>query len=121
MRIDETARERLRNLTVEVLLEIRAAHLRTGSANVLRHWDQLQDRVRAASRVSTNVESFATELARSMRVDAPSVAHATAVRQLADEVRDRACAREWLDLVDEEWGYLMALARSIADARKGAA
>lgn len=120
MHLDETLRERLRNLTAELLLEIRAAHLRTGSANVLRHWDQLQDRLRAAARTSTSAEGFATELARSMRVGSPSVPHATAVRVLADEVRERGCAREWLDLVEEEWGYLISLTRLLSEQRKEA-
>lgn len=118
MRLDEETKERLRNLTVEVLLEIRSAHLRTGTANVLRHWDQMQDRLRAAARTSVSVESFSTELARSMRVSAPSVSHANAVRALADDVRDRGCQREWLDLIEEEWGYLMAQTRCVAETRK---
>jgi len=118
VRLTEDDREALRNLTVELLLEVRAAHLRTGQANVLRHWDQLQDRVRAAARTSTSVEGFATDLARAMRVAAPTTTHASAVRALADAVRDRGAARQWLDLVEEEYGYLMAVARSAAETRK---
>ena len=35
-----------------------------------------------------------------------------------DEVRERGASREWLDLVEAEYGYLMAMARSIAEQRK---
>jgi len=35
-------------------------------------------------------------------------------------VREQRVAREWLQLVEDEYGYVMALARSIAEQRKEA-
>jgi len=37
---------------------------------------------------------------------------------LSNEVRERKCAPAWLALVEREYGFLMASARSIADTRK---
>lgn len=37
---------------------------------------------------------------------------------LADYVRERDATREWLDMLEREHGYLMALARLAAEQRK---
>lgn len=119
--LNEEQKENLRNRTVEVLLNVRAAYLATSGANVLKHWDMLQDRMRAAARVTSSPEEWATDLARSLRLGSPSSHYSEALRSLADDVRERKASREWLQLIEDEWGYLMAMTRSVAEQRKAGA
>ncbi len=72
MAIDEQAKERLRTLTVEVLLCYRAAYLKAG-ASPLKHWDQLQDRMRSAARRSQTPEEWATALSRGLQLPSLNV------------------------------------------------
>ena len=116
--LNEEQRESLRNKTVDVLLAMRAAYLRTSRPNVLRHWDMLQDRMRAAARTTSSPEEWVTETSRRWQLGSPNSDCSAALRSLADEVRERGASREWLDLVEAEYGYLMAMARSIAEQRK---
>jgi hypothetical protein len=37
---------------------------------------------------------------------------------LTSEVRERGCAAQWLDMLESEYGFLMAMARSIVEQRK---
>lgn len=57
-------------------------------------------------------------MSRALQLDAPSAIYSTQARALADAVRERTLGRDWLQLVEDEWGYLMAVARSIAEQRK---
>ena len=118
--LDETEKEKLRTLTVEHVLDVRAAYLKTAAANPLKHWDVIQARLRAAAKTSSSVEEWSTDMVRSLRLEAPSVSFSQSVRSLADYVRERKAAREFLQLVDDEYGYVMAMARSIAEQRKEA-
>ena len=119
MKDDE--KERLRTLTVEVLLELRSAYLRTPGCNVLKHWDQMQDRMRAAARASASPEEWLTTMTRTLQLGAPQAGSSRCFRDLADFVRDKGGAREWLDLLEREFGYLIAVARGVAEQRKEAA
>lgn len=114
--LSEVEKERLRSAAVEMLLEMRAAYIRTSGANVLKHWDILQSRMRSASRTSGNVEEWATDMARAMRLGSPSASYSEALRTLADRAREHGSA--FLDLVDAEWGYILAMARAVAEQRK---
>lgn len=116
--LTELDKERLRTLTVEHILDVRALYLRTTSANPLKHWELLQARVRAAAKTTSSVEEWGTELARAMRLETPSSDSSRSLRALADFVRERRAAREFLQLIDDEWGYVMALARGLAEERK---
>lgn len=119
--LTEVQREKLRDETAELLLAMRAAYLRTPSASPLKNWDLLTSRFRAAARTSASVEHLVTDMARGLRLGAPSSDYSAAVQTLADHVRELGAAREYLQLCDEEWSYLVALAHNIADARKRAA
>ena len=118
--LDEIAKEKLRSLTVELLLEVRAAYLSTPHANALKHWDMIQDRIRLAARTTTGAEEWATSIARALQLGAPRASYSAALMALTHEVHERRAASSFLDLVDSEWGFLMALARSIAEQRKAA-
>ena len=82
---------------------LRSAYFRTASPNVLKHWDMLQDRMRAAARTTTSPEEWVTEIARRWQLGA-QLDCSTALRALADEVRERGASREWLDMVEAGTG-----------------
>jgi hypothetical protein len=119
--LSEGEKEGLRSATVEMLLEMRAAYLKTAQANALTHWDLLQSRMRSAARTSASVEEWATDMAKSLRLGAPSPRYSEALRTLADLARPEVAVDHggaFLDLVDAEWGYLIAMARAVAEKRK---
>lgn len=118
MVIDEKQRERLRDLTVDVLLEVRASYLGTAGANVLKHWDMIQDRLRSAARTSANAEQWLTSVSRSLKLPAPSVRFSDSTLALTGAVRELKCEDAWLSLLEEEYGYLMATARAVSEQRK---
>lgn len=115
--MDEKKRELLRQRTVSVLLAVRNEYLNAG-ANPLKHWDQIQDRLRAAARTSADVPGWITALSRSLNLTAPSRARCSATEALQSEAS--GCASEWLDLVEAEHGYLMAMAMLEADKKRAA-
>lgn len=117
--MDEPAKEKLRTLTVEVLLELRNAYLRDG-ANPLKHWEQLQNRMRSASRRSRTPEEWATMIARGLQLRAFGSSGSQALIDLVAVVAEQGCAAEWLDLVEREYGFLMALTRRCAEQRREA-
>lgn len=118
--MDEQALERLRTLTVEALLELRSAYLGTPGCNTLKHWDQLQDRMRAAARSSASPEEWLTTMTRTLQLGAARPVSSRCFRDLADAVREHKAAPAWLDLIEREFGYLIAVARGVAEQRKEA-
>lgn len=117
--MQEETREKLRQQTVAVLLTVRNEYLSAG-ANPLKHWDQIQDRLRSAARTSADVPEWVTKLSRSLGLASPSRARCSATDTLAGTVRELACAGAWLDLVEDEHGYLMAMTMLEADKRRAA-
>jgi hypothetical protein len=118
--LDESVLENLRNLTIDLVLEVRAAYLATPAANALKHWDQIQDRLRIGARTTSSPEEWATFMARSLRLPAPSARYSESLLALTHEVHERRCALAWLDLLEAEYGYVMAAARALAERRKEA-
>jgi hypothetical protein len=116
--LEKAARKRLHDVTVEMLLEMRAAYLAAG-ANPLKHWDQLQDRLRSSARTSAGVAEWSTAMARALRLPAPNSRYSDALVALDNAVDDVGTA-EWLAMLDAEWGLLIALARACAERRKEA-
>lgn len=113
-------KERLRTLTVEALLVLRAAYLASPGGNALKHWDILLTRMIAAAKTSTTPEEWMTSMFRRLQLAAPSSSTCSALAELADFVRERGLAREWLSLIEREHGYLIALTRLTADKRREA-
>lgn len=118
--MDEHQKEKARTLTVEALLELRSAYLRTPGCNVLKHWDQLQDRMRASARSTATPEEWLTTMTRTLSLGAPQVDSSRSFRDLADFVREHGAAREWLDIIEREYGYIIAVARGVAEQRRDA-
>lgn len=109
-----------RQHTVALLVALRAEYLAAG-ASPLKHWDQLQDRVRIAARTSESAGQWVSALARSLGLGAPTKARSSATTTLCelvgDNKRDNAA---FLDQVEEECGLLMALAVQEATRRRAA-
>lgn len=108
-------RETLASATVAVLLEMRQAYL-AGGGNALKHWAQIQDRLRAACRTSETVEQWLTTMQRGLQLPAASSSLSSAAVALAKSVGTDAAA--WLDMVESEHGYIIALARLESEERK---
>lgn len=115
--LTQERRETLRHLTVDVILEARRDYLRSG-ASALRHWDQLQDRMRAAARTCRDPREWVTRLRRDLQLGPPDPASSRSCELLVQAVGGPRETREWLDLVEREHGYLMALARLRAEEMK---
>lgn len=110
-------RDRLVDATVGVIDQVRSAYLGTPGASVLRHWDQIQDRVRMSARTSTTPEEWATSLCRSLKLPAPDSYLSASISTLTTTVDEVGDARAWLDLVEREYAHMMALARLRAETR----
>lgn len=118
--LSDAEKERLRTLTVEVLLAIRAEYLRTPGVNVLKHWEMLTTRMRGAARTTATPEEWATTLARKLLIPVLSSSASSSVVDLVHFVTEHRCAPEFLDLIDREHGYLIAMARLISEKRREA-
>lgn len=116
--LDEKQRRVLETLTVEWVLALRAEYLASPGCNVLKHWDQMQDRMRAAARTTGSADEWVTSVRRGLRLSAPSRDSARCSDALVSEARDHASAREFLELIESRHAYLMARARVAAEERK---
>lgn len=103
--------------TVDVLLELRGAYLRSG-ANPLKAWDQIADRLRAAARTTANVPEWLTAMSRSLQLGAPSSSLSSAAERLTAAAGARPV--DWLDLLEREHGYVIARTRLAAEKRRAA-
>lgn len=116
--LSEQQKEGLRTKTVEVLLVLRAAYLRTPQANTLKNWDLLQSRMRAAARTCVSPEEWATKIQRDLQIPALNNSASRVLTELVHAVTETGARLEWLDLIEREHGYLVAMARLCAEKRK---
>jgi len=116
-RLDDDTREALLVATVDVVMETRRLAL-MGGANPLKLWDQITSRLRAAARTTDRPSEWATKFMRDLQLSAPSKELSSAIEALATTVGKQAGA--WLDLLDREYGYVVARARLEAERRKEA-
>lgn len=118
MEPSEATKEALSDATVDVVMELRRQYLSTG-ANALKHWDQITDRVRAATRTCAGPEEWVTKLCRDLQIAAPSSSLSSAVEALTEMVRrSRGGAHAWLALVEREYAFMIARARRLAEERR---
>jgi hypothetical protein len=115
--LNENDREKLRHLTVELVLTLRVLHLQAGGSP-LKHWSAIQDRLRAAARTCGSVEELGTKLARDLQIADLGKHGSRALTELADMVREKGLTSQWLDLLESEHSYIMALARLTVEQRK---
>lgn len=59
-------------------------------------------------------------MARRLQLGTCGVASARCLTDLVHVVTEKKCASDWLDLVERETGYLMAMARLCVEQRKEA-
>lgn len=109
-----STKEQVEEALVRLILAARAEYLAAG-ANALKHWDQIQDRLRAAARTSSAVGQFVTAFSRGLQLSAPGGARAAATERLAEAVEEYP---RWLELVEEEHAFLLAAARLRSDQRR---
>lgn len=116
-RLDDAQLERLRTMTVELVLEIRAAYLRAGGSP-LKHWDQLQSRMRSATARAANPDEWETMMGRGLQLGAPSKGRCRALLDLGSTVRELGAQREWLRMMDREAGLILAMTRAASEQRR---
>lgn len=114
---NEQRKLEVRDVAVGVVLAIRSAYLDSG-ASILTHWDQIQDRMRAAARTSSSVEEWYTGLVRSLQLATLTKASSSEVIGLVEIVG--ADRRAFLDLIEAEFGYIIAKARVTLERRRAA-
>lgn len=114
----EAEKEHLIDLTVDLVLELRSQFLAAG-ANAIKHWDQLTDRVRGATRTCAGPEEWFTKIHRDLKIASPSRGAALASERLTEAVR-RYGVRAWLALVEREYAFVIAKARRISEERREA-
>lgn len=114
--LDEEKREALRTRTVNVLLGLRAQYLADGGSP-MKHWQQIHDRMRMAAATTASVPEWVTEMQRALQISTPNSKLSTSILELATECETIADP-DFLDLIEEEHGYIMALARAEAEDRK---
>lgn len=118
MEPSEATKEALSDATVDVVMELRRQYL-AGGANALKHWDQITDRMRAATRTTSGPEEWCTKLCRDLQIAAPSSGLSSSLESLAEMVRrSPGGARAWLALVEREYAYMIAKSRRLAEERR---
>lgn len=118
MRIDESKRRMLLDLTVKVVLELRALYLSKSDANTLKHWQMIHDRLRMAARTTSSVPEWVTQMQVKLQLPTPGSSLSSEAAKLAHEVECLERPSAWLDLLEREHSYIMALARGEAEDRK---
>lgn len=114
-RLDEAEREVLREQIVLFVLAVRREYLRSPGVNVLKHWDQIRDRMRSAARRAESVADWATLVLRGLNLPSPRSDLSSILVGLTEHVRRADALAEMLDLVEREHGLILALARLRAD------
>jgi hypothetical protein len=121
--LSEQSKEKLRSLTIDLVLDLRAEYLHSGHGNVLKHWEQLETRMQAAARTSGSAEEFVTSYCSGLQLVGLGKPSSRALSELVDTVREMGCASEWLAMLDSNGGeisYIMSLARRSAEQRADA-
>lgn len=115
-RLTEDEKERLRKATVRVILSLRGLYLANGG-NALKHWTQIEDRIRVAVRVCESPQEWVSKLKSDLQISQTSSSLSSEAVMLCEEVDVLNAAAQWLSLVEQELGYVMALARLEAEDR----
>lgn len=115
-RLTEDEKERLRKATVRVILSLRGLYLANGG-NALKHWTQIEDRIRVAVRVSESPQEWVSKLKSDLQISQTSSSLSSEAVMLCEEIDVLNAASQWLSLVEQELGYVMALARLEAEDR----
>lgn len=118
MKIDESKRRVLLDMTVRVVLELRKLYLSKSDANTLKHWQMIHDRMRMSARTTSSVAEWMTQMQVKLQLPTPSSSLSSEAAALVHEVQCLERPSAWLDLIEREHSYIMALARGEAEDRK---
>ena len=118
MALNEASKRVLEGLLVEVVLQTRAEYLRTGSPNILKHWDLIRDRLRAGARTNSTPEDLWAFLRRKLQLRGPTADSSRSFEALRSQVADLGAGREFCALVERRADVVMAMARLEAERRK---
>lgn len=110
--------EKLRALTIDFILDLRAAHFRSRKRDPLGHWDLLLNRAKGLSYRADSVAKWTTSMLDALVGEAPDLRLSRSITTLSDEVATTDTFYAWRQLVRTETAYLISRAREIADQRK---
>lgn len=120
MMTKEQIMEDIRNRTVTLILAARATFLGLPGTSALTHWSRLSDRLRAATRQSSEPREWCTRFLKGLGIVTPEESLSEAIDSVVTTVRNHRLEADWMEMLDREWGYLMALARVQAQERREA-
>jgi len=116
-REDDGREERWRKGAAEFLVCVRSDALRAG-ASPFKVWEQVASRAMSAARRVETIQGWCSEVMRGMQVPTPSRWTAAAADALVTSVwRD---ADLFFDILEQETGYIIAVAQLIAEERRDA-
>lgn len=118
--LSKEQKEKLRTLTVEVVLEVRTAYLRSAQPNIMKHWTIIQDRMRSAATTTAGTDEWITSVMRALKLDAPSRPLTTAILELTHYVYELGADSDFLRMVENEFTMVMAIARNTVEKKKEA-
>jgi len=118
--LDEQAKEQLRTRTVELLLDLRMAYLRSPSGNALKVREILPNRSKAALRTCQSPAEWATRVAQNLGIRQWDSSGSRALIDLVDYVESNDARSVWRDLFSREMGYWFALVWVTAEERRDA-
>jgi hypothetical protein len=119
MRLDRETADKLRTLTMEFMLDVRAIYLREYARTVAKkHWDHMATALRIATRTAAGPEEWATIVTRQLRLPSLTSSGSQGLLDLTEYVHERGLTEAWFDMLTRESGHVMALARATSDARK---
>lgn len=122
---DEKGKERLRTLTVEVLLGLRSAYLASPGANALKMREMLPNRSRAALRTTQSPQEWHTRLVRNLQIGdidkyRKNSSGSRALIDLVDYVEGNDARMAWREMMRSEEMYIFSLVWVTAEERKAA-
>lgn len=100
---------------VDVMSEVRLAYMRTTGFNALKHWDQLQTRMRLATRTSATVGEWITAMSRGLQLGVPSSDFSRQVANLETYLLAETGESAWLDWLEAEYALVLAHVRLRAE------
>ena len=104
---------------VSLVLGVRAQYLAAYPRAALKHWDQIQDRLRAAARTSGNLSELTTSLLRMLGLSAPSKSTSSAVIEL-QEIGEDFKGHRIMSWIESNFALVVARSRLEAERRKDA-
>jgi len=108
----------LDELLVNLLLALRAQHLKANPSNRMTHWDKLQNAVQMSARTTSDPSEWLSVMRDQMRIGAPWRETAQLECQLIAMV---PAGSAFLEMIERRYVYLIALTRVEAEARQKAA